>query len=140
VISEEKYNQYSWDDIPLSDWPDLGAIATYTKDNTDKLTVHFKGDVKNGPAQNAQYSWNFGDQTTSSEQNPTHTYAAMGTYSVQLTVTDYKGRTAQHTENIRLTKAKSISKVTVFEKLISVIPMLKQIFMQIFSRYNEEIL
>lgn len=32
------------------------------------------------------YSWNFGDNTTSSEQNPTHTYAQPGDYSVSLTV------------------------------------------------------
>jgi len=32
------------------------------------------------------YSWNFGDGTTSNLQNPTHSYAAGGPYSVSLTV------------------------------------------------------
>ena len=32
------------------------------------------------------WSWNFGDGTTSTQQSPTHTYAAAGTYTVVLTV------------------------------------------------------
>src|SRR5262249_5320257 len=37
------------------------------------------------------YSWNFGDGTTSSQNTPSHTYAATGTYSVAVTVTDKDG-------------------------------------------------
>lgn len=33
-----------------------------------------------------QYLWNFGDGSTSSERNPTHTYTANGNYTVTLTV------------------------------------------------------
>ena len=36
-------------------------------------------------------SWNFGDGTTSTLQNPTHTYANAGPYSVSLTVTNSAG-------------------------------------------------
>jgi PKD repeat protein len=32
------------------------------------------------------WQWKFGDGTTSTEQNPTHTYNATGTYDVTLTV------------------------------------------------------
>lgn len=32
--------------------------------------------------------WTFGDGTSSSSQNPSHTYAVAGTYTVNLTVTD----------------------------------------------------
>jgi PKD repeat protein len=39
----------------------------------------------------ASYSWNFGDGTTSTSANPTHTYATSGTYYVTLTVTDNNG-------------------------------------------------
>lgn len=41
----------------------------------------------------AAWAWTFGDGSTSSSQNPTHTYAANGTYSVSLTVTDVDGVT-----------------------------------------------
>ena len=37
------------------------------------------------------WSWNFGDGQTSTEQNPVHTYNAVGTYTVSLTVTNGAG-------------------------------------------------
>ncbi|WP_329107176.1 ThuA domain-containing protein [Micromonospora sp. NBC_01699] len=40
------------------------------------------------------YAWNFGDNATSTDPNPAHTYAAAGNYNAQLTVTNPKGRTA----------------------------------------------
>lgn len=39
----------------------------------------------------ASWSWNFGDGTTSNEQNPSHTYAISSTYVVNLTVMDDEG-------------------------------------------------
>lgn len=39
------------------------------------------------------WSWTFGDGTTASAQNPAHTYAAAGSYTVTLTVTDNAGAT-----------------------------------------------
>ena len=38
-----------------------------------------------------QWSWSFGDGTTPSVQNPSHSYAAAGTYSVRLDVTGGQG-------------------------------------------------
>ncbi|MCB0293801.1 MAG: PKD domain-containing protein, partial [Calditrichaeota bacterium] len=43
------------------------------------------------------YLWSFGDGATSTAANPSHTYAAAGTYNVSLTVTDNGG--AQDTDN-----------------------------------------
>ncbi|HKO56667.1 MAG TPA: PKD domain-containing protein [Thermoanaerobaculia bacterium] len=37
------------------------------------------------------WSWNFGDGTSSSQQNPIHTYAASGNYTVTLTVSNASG-------------------------------------------------
>src|SRR5207244_2496041 len=36
----------------------------------------------------ASWSWNFGDGQTATQQNPSHTYAAGGSYTVTLTVKD----------------------------------------------------
>jgi hypothetical protein len=38
-------------------------------------------------------AWDFGDGATSNEENPVHTYAARGDYTVTLTVTDSQGLT-----------------------------------------------
>ncbi|GAA2152579.1 collagenase [Kitasatospora kazusensis] len=40
------------------------------------------------------WHWTFGDGTSSDQQNPTHTYAAAGTYTVALTATDSAGKSA----------------------------------------------
>ena len=37
------------------------------------------------------WSWNFGDETTSTNQSPTHTYVEAGNYTVTLTVTNNAG-------------------------------------------------
>jgi len=39
------------------------------------------------------YSWDFDDGTTSTQQNPTHTYSDIGEYNVSLTVEDDQGQT-----------------------------------------------
>ena len=49
------------------------------------LTVQFT-DLSTGNV--TGWNWDFGDGTTSTEQNPSHTYTAAGTYDVSLTVTD----------------------------------------------------
>jgi PKD repeat protein len=40
------------------------------------------------------WSWNFGDNSISSDQNPTHVYSTPGTYNVSLTVTNSAGNDA----------------------------------------------
>ncbi|HYN76444.1 MAG TPA: PKD domain-containing protein, partial [Lamprocystis sp. (in: g-proteobacteria)] len=40
------------------------------------------------------YAWTFGDGATATTANPTHAYAAAGTYTVSLTVTDNLGKTS----------------------------------------------
>lgn len=46
------------------------------------------------------YSWDFGDGGTSSDQNPSYTYAAAGTYSVSLTVTDDDGASDSEIQSV----------------------------------------
>lgn len=49
-------------------------------------TMHFFSDAVGAAAgEKFEFLWNFGDGTTSTEQNPTHEYAAPGNYKVQLT-------------------------------------------------------
>ena len=58
------------------------------------LTTQFAGSASGGRLPYA-YSWDFGDGGSSTEQNPSHTYTAAGTYTARLTVTDAKGHISQ---------------------------------------------
>lgn len=51
-------------------------------------TSGFTADFTNESVGSTSYSWDFGDGTTGTDENPSHTYAADGTYSVSLTATD----------------------------------------------------
>jgi len=53
-----------------------------------------------GGATITSYSWSFGDGHAASVSNPSNTYAASGTYTVTLTVTDSLGRTGTVTVTI----------------------------------------
>ncbi|KAA3618565.1 MAG: PKD domain-containing protein [Calditrichaeota bacterium] len=58
------------------------------------------------------WSWGFGDGTTSTLQNPSHSYAASGKYSISLTVTDALGKSS--TENKESYITSSVSSVSSF--------------------------
>jgi PKD repeat protein len=66
-------------------------VAGFSVDTTSgnaPLTVTFTDTSANSPT---SWLWNFGDGTTSTEQNPSHTYDDAGTYSVTLTTTNTGG-------------------------------------------------
>ena len=51
------------------------------------------------------WSWDFGDGTSSTVQNPTHVYGKKGVFQVKLTVTDNLGCIAQVTKELSITKS-----------------------------------
>lgn len=63
---------------------ELKADFTFAAEGT---TVKFTNASTGATA----YLWNFGDENTSTEENPEHTYDAAGTYTVKLTVQDAAG-------------------------------------------------
>ena len=66
----------------------VAAFSGSPTSGTAPLAVTFT-DQSTGPP--AAWSWDFGDGTSSTAQNPVHTYAAAGSYSVSLTVTNSGG-------------------------------------------------
>lgn len=65
-------------------------VADFSSASND-LTVDFTDASADSDGLIANWSWDFGDGNTSTEQNPSHTYAANGTYQVTLTVVDNEG-------------------------------------------------
>lgn len=55
------------------------------------------------------WSWDFGDGFTSVLENPSHTYAATGTYTVTLTITDISGCSSTVTHDIVITAGLSLT-------------------------------
>ncbi len=68
-------------------------VATFTDSSTDS-----DGSI-------ASRAWTFGDGGTSTATNPSHTYAAAGTYSVALKVTDNGGLTNTKTSSVTVTSS-----------------------------------
>ena len=73
------------------------ADFTYT---TSDLTANFTDQSDDLDGTIVSWSWAFGDDATSTEQNPSHPYAADGTYTVTLTVTDNDGATDSVSEDV----------------------------------------
>ncbi|TVR81554.1 MAG: PKD domain-containing protein [Chitinophagaceae bacterium] len=55
------------------------------------LTVNFSDLTTVGSAPITTYNWNFGDGSSSNQQNPTHTYTSSGSYHVTLVTVDANG-------------------------------------------------
>ncbi|PNX48327.1 MAG: hypothetical protein BV459_02610 [Thermoplasmata archaeon M11B2D] len=74
--------------------PNIGSVGE---------TIQFNGSIQPLTGQPPyQYHWDFGDQGTSTQLNPTHVYATPGEYTYTFTVTDQAGDSASDTGKIMI--------------------------------------
>jgi len=100
----ETYNDVENTPIP-------NFTATPTSGNSP-LTVQFSDTSTGSPT---SWSWNFGDDSTSTEQNPSHTYTSVGTYTVALTATNAYGSNAKTVANyITVNAASGVDNVGIY--------------------------
>jgi PKD repeat protein len=73
----------------LADQPPLVAgFTAFPSSGVAPLTVDF---INQSTGYITSWDWDFGDGLTGSEQNPSHTFTELGTYTVSLTVTGPQG-------------------------------------------------
>ena len=118
VVSSPTVDGYSWGSPRAlflyqdadGGGPTQAPVAAYTSSCTsltcsfDSSTSSVQGTAGSGRA------WDFGDGTTSTEANPTHTFAATGTYQVALTVTSSRGPSNTVTKAISVTRVNQVPK------------------------------
>ena len=81
--------------------PAVGPTAGFSY-VVNQLAVSFTDGSQAGDGAITGWSWDFGDDSTSLEQNPVHVYPNTGVYSVSLTVTDENGLSSDpYTEDVQ---------------------------------------
>src|SRR5439155_377131 len=83
--------------------PNQPPTAAFTS-SCSALTCSFTSTSSDPDGSISAYSWTLGDGATSTAQNPSHTYAAGGTYTVTLTVTDNQGATGTTSHGVTVTQ------------------------------------
>ncbi|MDD5023663.1 MAG: PKD domain-containing protein [Methanoregula sp.] len=85
MTNDVTYSGYTVTGIPAAP---VAGFTSSTASSDIQSPVQFTDTSANVPQ---SWLWDFGDGTNSTVQNPTHTYRAVGTYTVKLTVTNIKG-------------------------------------------------
>jgi PKD repeat protein len=82
--------------------PPTASFTFSPSDPSIQDTIHFIDRSTDIDGTVVSWYWEFGDGATSTENNPTHTYADKGVYTVRLTVTDNEGVKGMISMSIRI--------------------------------------
>ncbi|MCW2763116.1 MAG: domain containing protein [Marmoricola sp.] len=89
--------------IVLQTAGNLAPQAAFTNACTDLVCSFDASGSSDADGTIVSQAWTFGDATTAAGQTPSHTYAAAGTFPVQLTVTDDDGVSTTTTVSVTVT-------------------------------------
>ncbi|MGD9958239.1 PKD domain-containing protein [Nocardioides sp.] len=88
------------DYLKLTKAANLAPAAAYTSSCFGQLCSFDSSTAADPDGSLTRYAWDFGDGTTSTAANPSHTYASGGTYQVRLVVTDNQAATSTSTTTV----------------------------------------
>jgi PKD repeat protein len=91
--------------LPATNMPPTASISATPLSGKPPLAVSFTGSGKDTDGTVVSYSWNFGDGSTSNQQNASHTYEVPGSYTATLKVIDNKGATGSAKVTINILKS-----------------------------------
>ncbi|WP_083878619.1 Ig-like domain-containing protein [Acetivibrio cellulolyticus] len=89
------------------------AVAGSEQITTANLPVYFDGTLSNDNHCIEEYLWDFGDGSSSTQSQPSHTYTTEGGYTVKLTVKDSAGNANSATTTVTVKSAVSYGIVEV---------------------------
>jgi PKD repeat protein len=75
-------------------------LLTTPPEGGEPLTLHAIASVENGTGLGENLTWTFGDGGTATGQVASHTYSALGTYSVSVSATDSSGNAGNGTASV----------------------------------------
>lgn len=98
----------------------LAAASADVTSGAAPLPVVFSSAGSSDPdGSTLAYAWDFGDGSTSSDQNPDHTYTGAGTFTANLTVTDNLGATADAAVQVTVSPPPFVDQYTDGEQFVA---------------------
>ncbi|HME87010.1 MAG TPA: PKD domain-containing protein [Candidatus Nanoarchaeia archaeon] len=94
--------------IVVNDTTPFANFTASTLNTVAGTQINFT-DLSTAYDQPSSYNWDFGDLSTATTTNATHTYAAAGNYTVTLTVTDADGSVNATAQNITITTSPDVT-------------------------------
>jgi len=95
------FDGFAVDNISISEAPSSGVDFSYACGGNNAVNITSVMSSTNSSCPQS-YTWDFGDNTTSQDMIPSHTYASQGTYTITLTVAFSNGTTASANKSVTI--------------------------------------